>query len=129
MLVRLIHAHPALFVDGLPPFTSSLPEGWYAIAHTLCCSIEDRLTREQLAICSVARVKPAWGKLDFAMMGIYPQAIDLLIDGAGLLSKVTCQECGERPARFRGRKVNMTLCNFCELERCIRKNRAWLPKH
>lgn len=127
MLIKLIHAHPLLFPASRPPRHSTLPDGWFAIAHALCCAIEAQLTSAELTACGVARVSAVQGRLEVAMMGAYPDAIDGLIESAVLLSEVTCQECGERPASFRANGVNLTLCGFCEHERCIRAARNARP--
>ena len=123
MLDQLITSHPLLFGGQPPFFASSLPVGWYGIADAVCQQLETRLTPLQLSLIAVARIRATGGQLDFTLMGVYSEFVHVMLDLAAQLSTMTCQECGAHPAQYRGAAVNLTLCGFCEHERCLRRMR------
>jgi hypothetical protein len=123
MLDQLITSHPLLFGGRPPFFASALPEGWYEIADAVCEQLETRLTPLQLSLLAVARIRAVGGQLDFTLMGIYSESVHVMLNRAARLSATTCQECGSQPALYRGNAVNLTLCGFCEHERCLRYGR------
>lgn len=128
MLTRLMEAHPLVLWARSAQMNSSIPDGWYDIVDAFFCEIEACLSDDELTMFHVASICPDRGRLEIVLAGVFSDEIGLLADGLSFLSEVICQECGEQDAQFRQAGVNLTLCDFCERERCIRAKRVrWLP--
>jgi hypothetical protein len=121
MIAHLVEAHPALFRGRVPPH-SELPEGWYAMANAVCTAIESTVAPEELRVFNIRQIVVEAGTLRIRPSGMWTGAVAQLIQAVEKISALTCMECGS-PGRRREGEKRLTLCDFCEEERQIRKCR------
>jgi len=121
MITQLIEAHPTLFQGRVPP-CSELPEGWYVMTNALCTAIESTVVPEALRVLNIRQIVVEAGTLRIYPGGMWTEAVSRLIQAVEKMSALICMECGS-PGRLREGEPPLTLCDFCEEERQIRRRR------